>query len=56
MSAWLKRLAIRLLARLIGDDLAKTGEARTLAAERDASSKAPSTVSETADRLEQGRF
>lgn len=56
MSGRLKRLAIRLLAWLIGDDFAKSNQNRILATERDASSQAPSTASETADRLEQGKF
>jgi hypothetical protein len=56
MSVWLKRLAIRLLAWLIGDDVAKRGEARTLASERDAAIEAASSMRETADRLEEGRF
>ena len=56
MSAWLRRLALRFLAWLAGDDLAKTGEARTLAAERDAVNEAPTTTEETADRLKDGNF
>lgn len=56
MSAWLKSLAIRLLAWLIGDSVAESNQTRTLAAERDASIQAPSTMSETADRLKQGKF
>ncbi len=56
MSAWLKRIALRFLAWLAGDDLAKTAEARTLAAERDARTEAPTTIGETARRLREGRF
>ncbi len=56
MSAWLKRIALRFLAWLAGDDLAKTVEARTLAAERDAMTEAPTTIEETARRLREGRF
>jgi hypothetical protein len=56
MSTWLKRLALRFLAWLAGDDIAKTAEARTLAAERDATTHAPTTIEETAARLRQGKF
>ncbi len=56
MSAWLKRLALRFLAWLAGDDLAKTAETRTLAAERDAATEAPTTIEEAAKRLREGNF
>ena len=56
MSGWLKRLALRFLAWLAGDDLAKTAEARTLAAERDAATQAPTTLDDTAARLRDGQF
>jgi len=56
MSVWLKRLALRLFAWLAGDDMAKTAEARALAAERDAAEQAPTTVEETAARLREGKF
>ena len=56
MSTWLKRLALRFLAWLAADDVAKTTEARTLVAERDAADEAPMTVQEVADRLKEGKF
>ena len=56
MSAWLKRLAVRFLAWLAADDVAKTAEVRTLVAERDAADQAPTTVQGTADRLREGKF
>jgi hypothetical protein len=56
MTAWLKRLALRFLAWLAGDDIARTAEAQNLAAERDAATEAPTTVEETAARLREGKF
>jgi hypothetical protein len=56
MSAWLMRLALRFVAWLSGDDMAKTAEVRALAAERDAAEQAPTTVEETAARLREGKF
>ena len=56
MSTWLKRLALRFLAWLADDDIAKTAEVRALAAERDAATQAPITVEETAARLREGKF
>ncbi|HXP74410.1 MAG TPA: hypothetical protein VN823_09700 [Stellaceae bacterium] len=56
MSAWLKRLALRSLAWLAGDDTAKTAEVRVLAAERDAATQAPASAEETAARLREGKF
>lgn len=56
MSSWLKQLALRFLAWLAGDDIAKTAEARVLAAERDAAEQAPASVEETAARLREGKF
>jgi hypothetical protein len=56
MSAWVKRLAIRFLAWLIGDDLAKTRNVQVLTAERDAAIQAPSTRREVVHRLEEGKF
>lgn len=56
MSGWLKRLALRFLVWLGGDDLAKTGEVQTLAAERDAATQAPPTRDDTAARLREGKF
>lgn len=56
MSGWLKRLALHFLAWLAGDDLAKTAEERTLAAERDAAMQAPTTPDDTAARLREGKF
>ncbi len=56
MGTWLKRLALRFLAWLAADDLAKTAEVRTLAAERDAAAQASATTEETAKRLREGRF
>jgi hypothetical protein len=56
MSAWIKRLALRFLAWLAADDMAKTAEVRTLAAERDAATQAPTTVEESAARLGEDQF
>lgn len=56
MSTWLKRFALRFLAWLAGDDIAKTAEVRVLAAERDAAEQSPTTVEETAARLREGKF
>jgi len=56
MSTWLKRLALRFLAWLAGDDMAKTAEVRVLAAERDAAVQAPTSAEETAARLREGKF
>ncbi len=56
LKAALLRLALRFVAWLAGDDLAKTAEVRVLAAERDAATQAPITVEETAARLREGKF
>ena len=56
LKAALLRLALRFLAWLAGDDMAKTAETRALAAERDAAEQAPTTVEETAARLREGKF
>jgi hypothetical protein len=56
MSTCLKRLALRFLAWLAGDDVARTAEVRVLAAERDAAEQAPSTLQETRERLSEGKF
>ncbi len=56
MSGWIKGLALRFLAWLAGDDLAKTAEARVLGAERDAAARAPTTTEETAARLREDKF
>jgi len=56
MSAWLKRFALRFLAWLAGDDVAKTAASRALGAERDAAEQAPTSAEETAARLRRGEF
>ena len=56
MSGWLKRLTLRFLAWLAGDDLTKAAEAQTLAAERDAATQAPTTRDDTAARFREGKF
>ena len=56
LKAAVLRLALRFLAWLAADDIAKTAEVRVLAAERDAAEQAPSTLQETRERLREGKF
>ena len=56
MMAFLKRVALALLDRLLGHDLEETETARTLEAERDAAIAAPGSREETASRLGEDRF
>lgn len=56
MIAWLKKVALCLLARVLGDDVEKTAAVGTLEAEVKAANEAPSSREETAKLLGRDGF
>jgi len=56
MTAWLKRLALALIGRLLRGDVEARETVARLEAERDAAGAAPLTREETAARLRSDRF